>query len=116
MAKQHKTFLVIYHAPASALKKMQSMSPEDLSQGMEKWMAWSKKCGGQLVDMGTPLTGGLKLDPSGETPSRRSVCGYSILKAASMAGAKKLLKGHPHYGYGKSCSIEVHEALPLPGM
>ena len=51
-AKTPKTYLVIYQAPASAMKKMKTASAEEKAAGMEAWMKWGKKCGKQLVDFG----------------------------------------------------------------
>ncbi|MCB0395396.1 MAG: hypothetical protein KDD36_02005 [Flavobacteriales bacterium] len=112
-----KKYLVTYHAPVSAQEQMQNNSPEDAQKGMEAWMNWAKKCGEHMVDLGTPLMGGQKLDTNGgSTASKNEVCGYSILQAESMEHAKQLLQGHPHLGYDNTCQIEVHEALPIPGM
>ena len=114
MPRAHKTFLVVYHSPASAMKKMQTATPEDMAAGMQAWMTWAKKCGNRLVDMGAPLVGGVNMKAAGAaTPSKRKVSGYSILKAENMAGAKKLLKGHPHLTWAKGCEIEVHEMCPI---
>ena len=109
-----KKFIVIYHAPASAMEQMHDVSPEDMKKGMEPWMAWAKKCGSSLVDMGTPLGGGQKLTESGSSPSDKNVVGYSILQAEDMEGSKALLEGHPHLGWTGGCEIEVHESMPLP--
>lgn len=112
--KAVKTFLVTYHSPASAMKKMMTASQEEKEAGMAEWMKWSAKCGSSLVDMGAPLMGGLNMKSSGApTPSKRKVTGYSILQCESMAAAKKLLKGHPHLAWVKGCEIEVHESIPL---
>ena len=114
MAKKLKNYLVVYHSPASAMKKMQTASPEEMAEGMKAWMTWAKKCGNRLVDMGSPLMGGVNLKATGAaTPSKRKVSGYSLLKAESMAGAKKLLKGHPHLSWVKGCEIEVHEVMTM---
>ena len=111
-----KKFIVIYYAPADAMEKMKNSSPEDMKKGMEAWMQWAQKCGSALVDMGTPLGGGLSVTPDGTTPSKHGVVGYSVLQAADMNGAVKLLDAHPHLGWVDGCSVEVHECLPLPGM
>jgi hypothetical protein len=112
--KTLKTYLVTYHSPASAMKKMQTASKEEMAAGMAEWMKWANKCGDQLIDMGAPLMGGINLKAASDAaPSKRKVTGYSILQAASMAGAKKLLKGHPHLVWSKGCEIEVHEAMPM---
>jgi hypothetical protein len=112
-----KKYIVLYHAPASMVKQAAKVTPEQAKAGMEGWMKWAAKCGKQLLDMGAPLAGGIHLSPDGgASPSKKQVTGYSILEAKSMAEAKKLLKGHPHLRWGASCSIEVHEVQPLPGM
>jgi hypothetical protein len=110
-----KKFVVIYHAPESAAKKMEDASPEEMKKGMEPWMAWVKKCGPGLVDLGAPLGTGQKVTKTGSAPSTRNVVGYSILQAQSMEKAKEMLKGHPHLEWAGSCEIEIHEVLPLPG-
>ena len=112
--KTLKTYLVTYHSPASAMKKMQKATKEEMAAGMNEWMKWAKKCGNQLVELGAPLTGGVNLKAKGRAiPSKRKLTGYSILQAESMAAAKKLLKGHPHLAWAKGCEIEVHEAMSI---
>ena len=103
--------------PAEVMAKSMNTPPEEAKKGMEQWMQWAEKCGDNLVDLGTPLSPGLKLKPQGAFEnSNREVCGYSILKANDMDHAKELLNGHPHLsGWDDSCEIEVHEALPMPG-
>jgi hypothetical protein len=118
-AKKLKTFLVVYHMNTAAAKrgeKMRAANPEASAEGMKAWMTWAKNCGDGLVDLGSPLGNGVKVDPKGATPSKRSVAGYSILQAGSMAEAKRLIQNHPHIGWGDGCDIEIHEGLPLPGM
>lgn len=118
-ANDLKTYLVVYHMNAAAAKraaKLQAENPGGSAEGMKLWMAWAKKCGDKLVDLGSPLGNGVRLDPKGASPSKRGVAGYSILKASSMAEAKRLMKNHPHIGWGGGCDIEVHESQPLPGM
>jgi len=114
MAKRLSKFLVTYHAPAAAMKKMQTASPEEMQAGMDMWMKWGKKCGTRLVDFGSPLMPGtnMKADNSA-VASKRKLTGYSIIKASSLADAKKLLKGHPHLTWAKGCEIEVHEMMPM---
>ena len=89
---------------------------QQMQEGMKPWMEWSARCGDKLVDMGSPLMGGLSLGADGSTtPSSHDVTGYSILQAESMEEAKGLLQGHPHLGWNADCQIEVHECQPLPG-
>lgn len=111
-------YIVIYHAPMSAAEQMEGVSPEDAADGMDEWMAWAGKVGDRLVDLGTPLGNGRRLGVDGSTSETDSgVAGYSILEADSTDHAVELLQGHPHLnGWNAACTIEVHEALPLPGM
>ncbi len=108
-------YVVLYHMPASAMDDVPEQSPEDMQKAMEPWMKWAADCGDALVDLGTPLGNGQAISQGGSTPSNKDVAGYSILEAESMDAAKALLQGHPHITWNEACSIEVHEAMPLPG-
>ena len=109
-----KKFMVIYHAPMSAIEQVQDASPEEAKEAMEPWMAWAKNCRDGLVDLGTPLGGGQKVTRSGNSPSDRNVTGYSILQAENIEAAQAMVKGHPHLQWAEGCEVEVHEAFPLP--
>ncbi len=61
-------YVVIYHASTAVMEAMSNATPEDMQKGMEPWMAWAQRCGEGLVDMGTPLGGGLKVTGSGSSP------------------------------------------------
>lgn len=111
-----KKFIVIYHASEEATKKMSAADSAEMKAGMEPWMAWAKRCGNNLVDLGAPLGNGKKVTKNETTSSNKGVVGYSILQADSMEDAILMLKGHPHIEWTAGCEIEVHEALPLPGM
>ncbi len=71
---------------------------------------------GSLVDIGSPLGNAQKVEKGGASASGNTVIGYSVLQADSMDKAVAMLKDHPHLLWMDSCSIEVHEALPTPGM
>jgi hypothetical protein len=109
-------FMVIYHAPVAATEQMAKATPEEMAEGMKPWMDWAERCGSALVDMGSPLGGGQTVTKSGTQPSDKQVAGYSVLEAPDMAAAVKLLQGHPHLDWVDGCEIEVHEAMPMPGM
>jgi len=79
------------------MQEMGTPTPEEMKKGMEPWMEWAKNCGEHLVDLGTPLSSGQKLNPNNQsTASGREVCGYSVLQAENMGKAKSLMEGHPH--------------------
>jgi hypothetical protein len=109
-----KKFIVIYHAPQSAMEGMKDASPADMKKGMEPWMAWAKKCGQGLIDLGTPLGNAHKVSKDHHGPSKSDVVGYSILQAETWEELRNMIEGHPHLSWGSGCEIEVHESLPLP--
>lgn len=79
-------------------------------------MAWAQKCGDKHVDLGSPLANGKQVTPDGKNQkSNKDVAGYSVLQAENMDEAMSLMQGHPHLGWNASCSIEIHEVMPLPG-
>lgn len=113
-----KKFVVLYHAPQDAMAQTANMSPEDQAKGMQEWMNWANKVGDKLVDMGQPLFNGHAIAPGGASRSSNStVSGYSIMEAENLEEAKALLDGHPHIsGWHPEATIELHEAMPLPGV
>ena len=109
-----KKFVVIYHAPASAMEQMGKATPEDMEKGMEFWMAWANGIGDGLVDIGSPLGKGQSISKDGNLPSESDITGYSVLQAQSMEEAKSMLQQHPHLQWAEGCKIEVFESMPLP--
>lgn len=111
-----KKFVVLYHAPKSAMETMEGNSKEEGEKGMEEWQKWAASCGECLTDMGTPLGNAHHVTPEGASASDTTVVGYSMMEAKDLDHASELLKDHPHLKWTEGCSIEVHESLPLPGM
>jgi hypothetical protein len=108
-------FLFVYHAPTPP-EGAPVPSQEESDALMGAWMAWAEKVGEGMVDFGTPLAGGVRVTPDGTSPSTKEVAGYSIIEAADMDAALALAKDHPHLSMTGGCEVEVHEALPVPGM
>ena len=111
-----KKFLVLYHAPKSALKQMEKSTPEQAKAGMNAWMKWSNDCGSAIVELGAPLGNGKSVTPDAVTESRKDVAGFSIMQGKTMETIIKRLKKHPHFMMSGKCTIEVHEELPMDGM
>ena len=110
-----KKFLVLYYAPVSAMQQMANATSEQAKAGMDAWMAWAKKAGTAIVDLGMPLGSVKKLGAKTTGNAGDNVTGYSILEADSLDSATKLFNDHPHLKM-PGFSIEVLEGLPLPGM
>ncbi len=58
----------------------------------------------------------MKVTATTSSTSDKEVTDYSILEAESMDAAVAMLQGHPHLDWATGCEIEVHEAMPVPGM
>ncbi len=110
-----KKFILLYNGPATEAK---DMDPEKAKEIMGHWSVWMDKLGSAMVDMGQPMDRNgecVKDDGSkGEVPQLN---GYSIIQAADMAAAVKLVDGHPFLSdkTGKFC-VDVYELQDVPGM
>ena len=108
------TFLFVYHAPMPPADATPA-DPAELEAVTNAWMAWAGRVGEGLIDFGAPLAGGVHVTPDGTSPSTQDVAGYSLVQADSMEAALALAEGHPHLAMPGGCTIEVHEAQPVPG-
>ena len=91
-------FMLLYTGP--------STSPAASHDG---WPGWFRQAGDRLVDVGSPLIGGLAVrsDQSTADPSSR-VNGYSIVEAETMTDALAMLGDHPYLSQGEPFAIEVY--------
>lgn len=105
-----KKFLVLYRSTVSSMEQMTSMTPEQRTVEMGKWMAWGASTGAALVEWGAPLGESAVLRGS-KAPGFAG--GYSIVQADSMDAAKLLFDTHPHFG-APGASIELHEIMSMP--
>ena len=112
-----KKFLVLYKASPEAFQQMMKAStPEQQKAGMDAWMAWSKKAGSSLVDMGGPLGKSVRVLKGGNVaPIVNDLGGYSIMQAESKEALASKMSEHPHFMMPES-SIEIVELMPIPGM
>jgi hypothetical protein len=110
-------FMVLYHAPASAIEQMGNLTPEQQKAGMDLWMGWSEKNKDAIVDLGSPLAGSRRVRSDSVADDKDStVSGFSVLEADSPEAVAEILKGHPHFHTPGDVSIEVLEYLAIPGM
>jgi len=91
---------------------MAKATPEQSKAGMDAWMAWAKKAGSAVVDLGAPLGESAVLEGKG---GPGFLGGYSLVQAESLAAAKKIFVGHPHFE-APGGAIELLEVLSIPGM
>ncbi len=107
-----KKYMVLYRTTTTAQEQMAKATPEQAKAGMEAWMAWAKRAGSAIVDMGSPLGAN---ETVGGAATAGNLGGFSILQADSLANVKKALDGHPHL-HMPGNTIQVLEYLPIPGM
>lgn len=107
-----KKFILLYNGPATPPEQMK---PEDAKAVMQKWGEWMGKIGDAMVDMGQPMANGGVVVDDGSSSTATQLNGYSIIQAEDMAGALKLVDGHPFLSdkTGKF-SVEVFELMPVP--
>jgi hypothetical protein len=108
-------FLVLYNATTSAREQMAQATPEQAKAGMDAWMAWAQRAGDAIVDLGAPLQPQARVTSSGVSAPDNPASGYSVLQADSAQALAVLLEQHPHLQM-PGASIDVLEALPIPGM
>ena len=112
-----KDYLFLVRGGDAALAKM---SPEQMQQHMQKWMAWIEqmskagifKAGEPLDQKGKVLRGKKQLLTDGPyAESKDLVGGYLIVKAASLAKATEIAKDCPIYE--NDGSVEIREIREL---
>ena len=108
-------FLVLYNATTSAREQMAQATPEQARAGREAWIAWAQRAGDAVVDLGAPVQLEARVTSSSTSTPESQVSGYSILQADSAQELSALLEQHPHL-LRPGASIDVCEALPIPGM
>ena len=113
-----KKFLVLYMASTADFENlMKNSTPEQQKAGMDAWMAWSKKAGSSIVDMGAPLGKTMRVAAGGNvSPIVNDIGGYSVLQGESKEAVAASLREHPHFMMGERATIEVVELMPIPGM
>ncbi len=107
-----KKFIVLYTADMSAMEQMQKGGQEEAGKAMEAWMAWSKKAGDAVVDLGTPLGMAQNVTADSVSDATTKVAGYSIMQGESIDAITELMQEHPHLQM-PSAAIEVHECLSM---
>lgn len=107
-----KKFILLYNGPATPPEQM---DPAKRKEIMAKWGEWMGKVGVAMTDMGQPMANGETVMDDGSEGKALQLSGYSIVQAEDMAGARKLVEGHPFLSdkTGKF-SVEIFELQPVP--
>lgn len=113
-------YLVLYRSESalsgmSVAEMFAHAPPEQLAAGMAAWKGWYEKCGGAVVDLGTPLDKPTTVTGGAAAAGKTSITGYSILQAGSIEEAVSLMNDHPHFRMPGS-SVQILECVPMPGI
>jgi hypothetical protein len=84
---------------------------ENNADTMQAWGAWFARVGNQMVDSGNPFGPGRQVTPDGTTDldaDDAAITGYSIVSAADLDAAVRLLDGCP-----MSTGVRVYEAMAM---
>ena len=84
---------------------------EPTEQVMNAWMAWFGEIADSVVDQGAPFGPGREVTPTGarDIPAGpEAATGYTVVEAADMAAAEKLLEHCPII-----TSVRIYEAMQM---
>lgn len=119
MSENKATYMFIFRGS----RYMRDMSPEQMQQSFEKWMAWivSMKAKGQYL-AGEPLEHtpaqvlrgprGQEVTDGPYTEAKEIVGGYMLIAAASFEEAVTISRDCP--GYDNGGCVEVRLVRPIP--
>jgi hypothetical protein len=85
-------------------------TPGEREDLMKQWMEWFGTLGSTLKDIGNPFSASTAISADGSRGVTSSgLTGYSIIEAANMNDAAKLVADCPHLASGGS--LEIYEAV-----
>jgi hypothetical protein len=91
------------------------MDKEKVQKIMGDWKTWMEKLGPAMADMGQPMANGKSVVDDGSDGQALELTGYSIIEAADIEEAVKLVDGHPFLSDKTGeFSVEVFELMPAP--
>ncbi len=95
-------FLVTYHGSGMP------DDPKMMEQAKAEFGKWLAEAGSAVVDPGAPVHM-VKQVSSGSPTAKADIGGYSIIEAASVDEAAKILKTHPYVGRGGT--LQLNEVM-----
>ncbi len=108
-----KKFIALYYNTTGVHQEAPEMTEEQAAQALAPWMAWEKKYGDRVVDMGAPCApASASNDGESWSASKNWVTGYSIVSANSLEEAQTMFKSHPIYAY-PGHAVEISECVAM---
>jgi hypothetical protein len=104
------TYLVTYHGAGGV-----PADPEARRQIQAAFGAWVASVGDAMVDPGAPLSASKAVSSGGveDSPADGRIGGYTVLRAADLDTAVKVVATHPFVSRGGT--LQVSEAVELGG-
>jgi hypothetical protein len=101
-------YLITYHGGGGV-----PADPEAREQTHAAFGAWLASVGDAMVDPGAPLGASMAVSSSGadDSPANGRIGGYTLLRAADLDAAVKLVTDHPFIARGGT--LQVSEAADL---
>lgn len=103
-------YLITYHGGEGM-----PTDPEGSQQAMAAFQSWAAGVGAAMIDPGAPLAGAKTVSAGSvsEGQAAGSIGGYTLIQAADLDEAVKLVEPHPFLTRGGS--LQVNEAVNLGG-
>ena len=100
-------FLVTYHG------SNMPHDPESMAKARDAFMQWAGKTGSALVDPGTPVGAARTISSHGPKDglAEGPFNGWSVIEAADLNAAAKLLADHPFIGRGGVLQVNEPAAI-----
>jgi len=100
-------FLVTYHA------SNMSHDPESMAKARDAFMDWAGKTGPALVDPGAPIGAARTVSSNGTKDglAEGPFNGWSVIEAANLDAAAKLVADHPFIGRGGLLQVSEPAAI-----
>jgi hypothetical protein len=107
-----KKFIVLFMAPAEAMKQMSNATPEEQQKIMQEWMGWMDKYQTHFVDTGAPAGKNTRVGKQSSEEVSNEVSGYSIMQSESKEELIKILQENDHFAL-PGAYVEVMDWIEL---
>src|SRR5207245_8155387 len=106
--------MVLYNSSASAASRWPARRQSRPKPAWRRGFRGRGRAGDAVLDLGAPIQPSGRISASGISVTDSQASGYSLLQANSKEEIDALLEKHPHLKM-PGASIDVFEALPIPG-
>jgi ketopantoate hydroxymethyltransferase len=105
-----KKFVGVYFASQAKFKEWNQAPEEAHIAGVEEWNKWAEAHKEQITDRGAPLGRNIRVDQTGYSDQKSSICGYTVVIADTQEAAAAIFTNNPHVAQAGAW-IEVLELV-----